>query len=313
MSIKNWVLVITLAIFAIGVGVVMSTSLFNDAAVLEAPLEEPSQQSATDPKNSTYTIEGTQVTLRDGMSAVATADGGGGLVTTKYFGNELAIDLNNDGQEDTVFLLTQEGGGSGVFFYLVAALNTETGMVGSRGVLLGDRIAPQNIERGDNNSVIVNYTERGANEPMATSPSLGVSKRFIFDETSNQFGEVVQDFEGEADPLLMALPMKIWTWKETSLNDGTVVTPAQVDAFTITFATDGSFGATTDCNSVGGQYVTDGPILTFSQMMSTEMYCEGSQEADFVGYLNNTSGYHFTTRGELILDLEFDSGSVIFR
>jgi heat shock protein HslJ len=92
-----------------------------------------------------------------------------------------------------------------------------------------------------------------------------------------------------------------------------VVTPAKPEAFSLTFADDGSFSATTDCNGVGGQYVTDGPALTFSDMMSTLMYCEGSQETDFVGYLSNTSGYHFTTKGELILDLKFDSGAVVLK
>jgi heat shock protein HslJ len=313
MSSKNWILVMVLAVLAIGIGGVVSTSLFHDAAVSEVLPVDGAQATAFDPKQGTYTIEGTTVTLKDGVSAVTTADGGGEVVTTKYFGNELVIDLNNDGREDTVFLLTQEGGGSGVFFYLAALLNTETGVRGSRAILLGDRIAPQNIARGQNQSVVVNYAERGLDEPMTAAPSLGVSKRFIFDAENNQFSDVVEDFEGEADPLLMSLSMKTWVWRETNLNDGSVVTPAKPEAFSLTFADDGSFSATTDCNGVGGQYVTDGPALTFSDMMSTLMYCEGSQETDFVGYLSNTSGYHFTTKGELILDLKFDSGAVVLK
>ncbi len=115
------------------------------------------------------------------------------------------------------------------------------------------------------------------------------------------------------EPLLMSLSMKTWEWQETSLNDGTTVVPDKAAVFSVTFNADGTFGATTDCNSVGGNYTTDGSLLTFTEMMSTEMYCEGSKEADFVGYLSTTSGYHFTTRGELILDLKFDSGSVVLR
>ena len=48
-------------------------------------------------------------------------------------------------------------------------------------------------------------------------------------------------------------------------------------------------------------------------MMSTLMFCEGSQEEEFTHILTNTSGYLFTSRGELILELKFDSGTVTFR
>lgn len=43
------------------------------------------------------------------------------------------------------------------------------------------------------------------------------------------------------------------------------------------------------------------------------MYCEGSQEADFAELLTRTVGYRFTTRGQLILELEPEGGSVEFR
>lgn len=115
------------------------------------------------------------------------------------------------------------------------------------------------------------------------------------------------------DPLLMSLGMKTWVWEVTNLNDGTTVVPKEGGVFTLTFNADGTFGAATDCNSVGGQYVAEGPTLQFTEIMSTEMFCEGSQETDFVGYLSNTSGYHYTTEGALILDLKFDSGTVTFR
>jgi len=56
--------------------------------------------------------------------------------------------------------LIQEVGGSGVFYYAVVALNTVNGYVGSDAVFLGDCIAPQTIEIGKGNVIIVNYAER---------------------------------------------------------------------------------------------------------------------------------------------------------
>ncbi len=127
-------------------------------------------------------------------------------------------------------------------------------------------------------------------------------------------GVVVENFEGEADPSRMTLDMKSWTWISALYNDGREVVPSTAGAFTITFNNNGTFSATTDCNGMGGNYSvgTDG-LIVFSEIVQTLMYCEGSNESEFSGLLTNTSSYHFTSRGELVLGLKFDSGSVVFR
>ena len=76
---------------------------------------------------------------------------------------------------------------------------------------------------------------------------------------------------------------------------------------------DQTFAATTDCNRMNGVYTAKDGIISFGQFTSTKMYCEGSQETIFSELIRDTSGYHFTSKGELILDLKFDSGSVTFR
>ncbi|MEK7585569.1 MAG: hypothetical protein AAB455_03615 [Patescibacteria group bacterium] len=143
-------------------------------------------------KDITYKIEGRPITLSD----------------TQYFGNELRHDLNDDGREDVAFILTQETGGSGTFFYLVAALNMPTGYVGSEAFFLGDRIAPQTTELdqgqtalGSNrrNVIVVNYADRAPGEPFTTPPSVGKSVWLKLDPTTMQFAEVAQNFEGEAN------------------------------------------------------------------------------------------------------------------
>ncbi len=119
-------------------------------------------------------------------------------------------------------------------------------------------------------------------------------------------------FEGEANPAVMKLNMKTWNWIRALYNDGKEIRPL-AKPFGLTFKDDGTFSATTDCNSVGGKYSAKGGHITFSDVMMTEMYCAGSQDAEFAKLLQNTTGYHFTSKGELILDLKFDSGTVIFR
>jgi heat shock protein HslJ len=232
---------------------------------------------------------------------------------TRYFGNELRKDLDADGREDVAFIVTRSAGGSGTFYYLVAALDTDRGFVGSDGVLLGDRVAPQATMSGPGRSVVVTYAERRADEPMTATPTVGRSRQLLLDPTTRRFGEVAQDFEGEADPDRMTLDMKPWTWIEARYNDGRVVTPQLPDRFVITFASDGTFSATTDCNRLMGRYTAGAGKISFGDVGATRMFCERSQESVFAALLQETHRYQFTSRGELILELKLDSGTIRFR
>lgn len=129
----------------------------------------------TDYKNATYIINDAPVTLVNGQAEVATVSQSSSKTITKYFGNEAVGDLNGDGQADVVFILTQNSGGSGTFYYVVAALKTANGYQGINAVILGDRISPQTTEI-KNGEVVVNYADRKPSEPFSARPSLGVSK-----------------------------------------------------------------------------------------------------------------------------------------
>ena len=128
-----------------------------------------------------------------------------------------------------------------------------------------------------------------------------------------QFGEVEQNFEGEADPSRMTLTMKTWNFVNALYSDGREVKPKQPNKFTLAFSTDGRFSATTDCNSMSGSYSATKDTLTFSSIAATRMFCEGSQEGDFAAFLVGAQRYHFTGKGELVLDLKQGSGSATFR
>ena len=160
-----------------------------------------------DYKNATYVIEGRSVTLVNGLAETEAAPSSATKIITRYFGNEVKHDLNNDGLEDVAFLLTQETGGGGTFFYVVAALNTPVGYVGSDAVLLGDRIAPQttHMDEGQTsngttrqNVIVVNYVVRLPGEPFTTRPSLGKSIWLKLDPNTMMLAEVAQNFEGES-------------------------------------------------------------------------------------------------------------------
>ena len=272
-----------------------------------------SPESPTGYKNTSYNIGGTNVTLENGHAETPAAPGSASKTVTEYFGNEIRKDLNDDGREDVVFLLTQNSGGTGTFFYVVAAVATDNGYVGSKAFPLGDRIAPQTTESGNGKVVIVNYADRRPNEPMTTQPSVGKSASLVLDAQTLEWGVVETDFEGEADPSKMTLTMKTWNWIKALYNNGQQIVPQDSKRFTLTFLPEGRFTATTDCNSIIGNYEVKKNAISFEQTATTQRYCKGSQEREFAGLLADSASYHFTSKGELILDLKFDSGSVIFR
>ncbi|MEQ1561254.1 MAG: META domain-containing protein [Nitrospira sp.] len=266
--------------------------------------------------DATYTIDERKVKLTKGISTEEIPNSSA-VISTRYFGNEIKHDLDGDGREDVVFLLTQNGGGTGTFYYVVGALNKADGYIGGEGLFLGDRIAPQTTEISQNpktpNVIVVNYAERKAGESFSVQPSVGKSIWILLDPKTMQFGEVAQNFEGEADPARMKLNMQTWTWINTTYNDGKIVAPAKTKAFTLIFKNVATFSATTDCNGVGGEYMVTGNKIILGKMISTLMYCEGSQEGEFTKELGQVDSYHFTSKGELVFDLKFDSGVMVFK
>lgn len=145
-----------------------------------ASIHVTEQEHAADYKNAVYLIEGRAVTLVNGLSEEALTPGSASRSVTRYFGNEAFGDLDGDGKEDAAFLLTQNNGGSGTFYYIVAAIKTDKGYLGTNAILLGDRIAPQTTEIRDGH-LVVNYADRAPKEPMTAQPGMGVSK-YLFVE-----------------------------------------------------------------------------------------------------------------------------------
>ena len=299
---------ITLAIIALGIGFYLIRPSGKTTVVINSVLASP--------KNATYIIEGQSVKLVSGVSIVPAAPGSASNVITQYFGNEVNHDFDGDGRQDTAFILTQNTGGSGTFYYVVVALNKVDGYKGSQGFLLGDRISPQTTEMSQNSStpdvIVVNYADRKKGETFTVQPSVGKSVWLKLDTKTMQFGEVAQNFEGEADPNKMTLGMKTWNWVSTMYSNDMTVTP-KINKFELTLKDNKTFSATTDCNGVGGEYTVSGDKITFTKMMSTQMYCDGSQEQEYSKMLSQVQSYMFTSKGELVFSLKLDTGTMIFR
>lgn len=147
---------------------------------------------AATPQAAVFQIEGRSVSIGD---------------TLRYFGNELAVDLSGDGRADSVFFVTDSPGGSGTFYYVVAAIQTDEGYVGSNGIFVGDRISPQTINLGIHADpasadaaraiIAASYADRKPGESFAVKPSVGQTLWLRFDPTTSELVNVEPTFEAE--------------------------------------------------------------------------------------------------------------------
>lgn len=190
-------------------------------------------------------------------------------------------------------------GGSGTFYYAAAALSTGSGYQGTNAILLGDRIAPQSTQI-ENGVIVVNYADRNPGEDFSVQPSLGMTKTLEL-----QDGVLVEK------PGPSQLTNRPWKWVRTQMNDGTVINPAQPGVFTLTFGDDGNVNGTTDCNSFFGSYNMQDGLLSFGPLAMTKMFCEASQEMEFLKYLVEVQSY-LIIDGQLVLEIKYDSGQLIF-
>ena len=121
-----------------------------------------------------------------------------------------------------------------------------------------------------------------------------------------------EEFETETKTVLMALDMKPWKWLSATATDGTVVSPKKVEAFSIRFNANGAFSAETDCNSISGSYEARNGSLSLGSIASTKMFCEGSQEEEFIELLSTVVKYRFADNGQLIMTTS-EGKEVLFR
>ena len=125
-------------------------------------------------------------------------------------------------------------------------------------------------------------------------------------------GEIFE-VDKKTNPEVTSLEMKSWTWIETTYNNDTELVPNNPEVFVITFNDAETFSVKTDCNTIGGAYQMESNQVRFGQMYMTEMFCEDSQEQEFISMLGEVQSYFFTNNGDLIFDLKIDSGTSRFR
>lgn len=137
--------------------------------------------AAPDPTNATYRIERDTVTLSGGRAERAAAPGSATKVITTLGDARTTADVDDDGRPDTIVILVHQPGGSGTFYYLATLLNIAAGVTATPAILLGDRIRVSAV-RADGRAIVVELLESAAGEPLAASPTVARTKRFVVDK-----------------------------------------------------------------------------------------------------------------------------------
>lgn len=132
------------------------------------------------PLQATYSLDGLEVTLRDGRFDEPAAPGAASRTTLSVFGSPVYGDLDGDQDRDAAVILVHQGGGSGTFYYLAAALVEDRGYRGSNALLLGDRIVPGFV-RINNRNIIADFLEREVSQPFSAAPTIAVSRYAFID------------------------------------------------------------------------------------------------------------------------------------
>lgn len=189
--------IVLLILIIIGVGLIFTQKYWVPPLIDFTLKQEKGEVVKNDPRNITTSISGREIKLVDGRAEMEITPGSSSKEVVEVFGEPVLGDLNGDGAEDAVMYLTQNSGGSGTFFYIVEAINDNGFYKGTNAMLLGDRIAPQNINIMEGRAV-ANFAERKAGEPMTAQPSVGKSVWVHYDAKNHEIGEWVKDFEGES-------------------------------------------------------------------------------------------------------------------
>lgn len=110
----------------------------------------------------------------------------------------------------------------------------------------------------------------------------------------------------------VSLSGNTWVWKQSTRTDGTTVTPNKPGVFTLEFAKDGVIRGTTDCNGFGGDYTLNGGSLSNGPLAMTKMFCEGSQENEFIALATGAGSVAIEEGTPATLTITTDAGVSVF-
>lgn len=127
--------------------------------------------------------------------------------------------------------------------------------------------------------------------------------------TSTKTGDDLVDESG-----IDFLTSATWKWILTiDESSGSEITPKNKDAFKLNFTKDGNVGGSTDCNGFGGTFEQSDWKIKIGPLMSTMMYCEGSQEKEFTNDFSNSDRFSVERDGSLAITTKDGLKTMVFK
>ncbi len=121
-----------------------------------------------------------------------------------------------------------------------------------------------------------------------------------------------QPTNSTARPARNQLAGTSWEWLGVEYSDGESVIPDLPEVFILNFTNQTAMSALTDCNSVRGTYkLGEQQHISFSNLSSTRMFCEDSQEEDFQAALQEAERWR-RVDDQLLLHLTDGAGTSTF-
>jgi heat shock protein HslJ len=116
--------------------------------------------------------------------------------------------------------------------------------------------------------------------------------------------------EASDDPELTGT---IWELQEIQLNDGQVFTAEPPQNYTAEFTEEGELFMQVDCNrAIGAFTVEDGYLISVTLGPTSLAACPGDSISDEYLQSMGSANSFFFRDDELIVELEFDSGAMVF-
>jgi hypothetical protein len=160
-------------------------ALIGLVVVMRSAVQQSAGPAPAAVKNITVTLDGTAVTLKDGVAERPAAPGSAAQDTVRIEGEPVMGDTTGDGKPDAALLIANDPGGSGTFYYAVLAVDNNGSYQATNAVELGDRIDPEGIEF-NNGRFVYRFLERKPGEPLAAAPNVEKRVEITVDPKSNR-------------------------------------------------------------------------------------------------------------------------------
>lgn len=232
-------------------------------------------------RNATYSITEMfeePITLEDGSYA-----GADGIFTVAYMENSAHYgDLDRDGVEDAVVVLSERGGGTNTNYYLAAQLNQAGELTDAGAVLIDGNV--QIIDLAiDDGKVMLDVTTRGPGDANCCA-SYRTARTFALED-----GMLAEVDEATEPVRISAADLDGTSWRLVELGENQ---PVADDIEIVLSFTGDQISGNGSCNNYTSDFTLsdDNPfIVTFGPIAATQMACAdpaGSQESAYFSALD---------------------------